>query len=456
MSDSILSYFHIRRDERRPVLLSALFFFLVMTAFMMLRPARESLGMQRGMDEVRWLFIGTAVVTLAVNPVFGWLVSRFRRVRFIAATYGFFSLSLAGFWGLLVFSPSSVGERSGQVFYIWYSVFNLFSIMLVWALLADRFSLEQSRRVFPFIAAGGTLGAIGGPLLTTALLETGSVGTPALLLVSAGVLLLAVGAARAVVRAPDSRPPGAAPRAPAPADAPLIGGSAWEGFGAVLRSFYLAGIAVYVLVVAVVITFIYFTRLQMVDALAQDVDMRTGIFARLDTITQVVTLVVQLSVTGLILKRCGTAVALSLLPVTVMLGFLGLAIVSTLTMVAFVDAATKAVQRAVMRPARETLFTVVSRGEKYKAKAFIDTFVYRGGDVAGAQVEGALKAAGMGIQALAAIVVPLSLVWLVLGVVLGREQKRRDRPADADSPARGCLPASRASVTRVTPGPPES
>src|SRR5690606_4163097 len=134
------------------------FFFFVMAALMLLRPAREALGMQRGIDQVRWLFIGTAVVTLLVNPVFGWLVSRFRRIRFIAATYAFFGASLVVFWAVMVFAPAAIGVTSGQVFYVWFSVFNLFSVMVFWALLADRFSLEQSKRFFPLIAAGGTLG----------------------------------------------------------------------------------------------------------------------------------------------------------------------------------------------------------------------------------------------------------------------------------------------------------
>ena len=135
--------FNLRRGELAPVLVAALFFFCLLTALMMLRPARDALGMERGIESIRWLFIGTALVTLAVNPVFGWLVSRFKRLHFIGATYGFFALSLVGFWSLLVFAPGAVGAHSGQVFYVWFSVFNLFVTMVFWALLADRFSSER-------------------------------------------------------------------------------------------------------------------------------------------------------------------------------------------------------------------------------------------------------------------------------------------------------------------------
>ena len=156
---------NIRREEVAPALVAGLFFFCVLTALMVVRPAREALGMQRGIEALRWLFIGTVIVTLLVNPLFGWMVSRFRRLAFINATYLFFAFGLLAFYALLVLAPASIGERTGQVFYVWFSVFNLFATMLFWALMADRFSLEQAKRLFGAIAVGGTLGAICGPWL---------------------------------------------------------------------------------------------------------------------------------------------------------------------------------------------------------------------------------------------------------------------------------------------------
>lgn len=420
------------------MLLGALFFFFVMSALMLLRPAREALGMQRGIDQVRWLFMGTAVVTLLVNPLFGWLVSRFRRMRFIAATYGFFGASLAGFWGILTFAPTAIGATTGQVFYVWFSVFNLFSVMVLWGLLADRFKPEQSRRFFSLVGAGGTGGAVFGPWLASQLAEP--FGTPALLLVAALILGLAVVAAWGLTRVVPDRQDEASRRAANEDRLAVIGGYAWGGIRAVFHSRYLLGIAAYVVTLAVVLTFIYFTRLQMVAALDGDVDSRTALFARLDMITQTATLVLQLSVTGYLMKRLGVALTLALLPLTMMFGFIGLAAVGSLTMLIVLEAVSKAVQRAVMRPARETLFTVVNREDKYKAKAFIDTFVYRGGDVIGAQVEELLKALGMGLLALAGLVVPMSAGWAVLGIWLGR----RHVQLSADAPI----------TTASTPTPP--
>jgi ATP:ADP antiporter, AAA family len=157
---------NVRRDEVAPVLAAGFYFFCILTALMVLRPARDALGMQRGIEAVRWLFIGTALVTLLVNPVFGLLVSRFRRLTFITATYALLRGEPPGLLRPPRACPRCRGGHRGQVFYVWFSVFNLFVTMVFWGLMVDRFSLEQSKRIFGVIAVGGTLGAIFGPWLT--------------------------------------------------------------------------------------------------------------------------------------------------------------------------------------------------------------------------------------------------------------------------------------------------
>jgi len=426
MRERISDLFNLRRGELAPVLIAGAFFFCILTALMMLRPARDALGMERGIDSVRWLFIGTALVTLAVNPLFGWLVARLRRLHFISATYVFFALSLVGFWSLLAFAPGAVGARSGQVFYVWFSVFNLFVTMVFWALLADRFSSDQGRRLFALIAVGGTLGAIFGPWLASRLAEP--LGTPNLLLIAAGFLLLAVGLAWALVHVrPDHgalRADDAGPAATIAQEEHRIGGSAWAGLRAVFASPYLMGIAGYVLTMTIVATFIYFTRLQMVAAAESDLDARTSLLGNIDMWTQLAVLLLQLTLTGHIIRRFGLGFALAALPVATALGFVGLAIYGSFALLILLEAMNRAVQRGLTRPAREALFTVIGREDKYKAKAFIDTFVYRAGDVVGAQVEGVLGRVGLALGGLATVVVPLALFWAMLGIWLGRTQQR--------------------------------
>jgi AAA family ATP:ADP antiporter len=265
-------------------------------------------------------------------------------------------------------------------------------------------------------------------------------GTPMLLPIAAAFLLLALGAAWLLMRMHADAPrPEDAPGERVESDAAVIGGSAWEGFGAVFRSPFLMGICAYVLILAIMSTFIYFTRLQMVAALGTGLDMRTAKFAQIDMITQIATLVLQALVTGHLLKRLGTSLTLALLPLTTLLGFVGLVLVGSLAALIAFEAAFKAVQRGVMRPARETLFTTVSRADRYKAKAFIDTFVYRTGDVVGAQTEGLLGRLGMGLAALAAFAIPLAVLWTALGWWLGASHGR-----SAPAPAIGLHEGERA------------
>lgn len=407
---------NVRRAEILPVALSMVFFFCVLAALMITRPAREALGMQAGLESIRWLFFGTALVTLLVNPLFGWLVSRYRRMMFISAVYLFFACGLAVFYLLLAWYPGTIGIRTGQVFYVWFSVFNLFLTMLFWAVMSDRFSLEQSKRFFPLIAVGGTLGGVFGPWLSCRLAEP--MGTPFLLLVSSGFLILALCAAGLLIRVQPAQ------LQQANDDAQAIGGGAWNGLKAVCGSKYLSGIALYTVILAVITTFLYFTRLQMVSMLGEEIDGRTVLFARIDMITQIATLGFQILGSGHLMKRFGVHITLILLPATAVFGFLGVALMGTLTALIVFESAFRVVQRAVMRPATETLFTVLTLEEKYKAKSVLDTFVHRTGDAAGAQLEGILIRLGMGLAAVAGIAVPMAISWAALGYWLGRKQQR--------------------------------
>lgn len=430
MTAFVQRFLNVKRGEVAPLLVSAFYFCCVLTAIGVMRPARDAIGMSRGLDEIPWLFIGTAIVTLAVNPMFGWLVSRFRRLVFIAVTYLVFAASLIGFYLLIEMAPGAVGEVSGRVFYVWFSVFSLFATMVFWALMADRFSLEQSKRLFGAIAVGGTIGAIVGPWLASVLARP--LGAPALLLVSASILCLGVVAAWLLTRLQREANAEGAKASAASIDRAVIGGSAWQGIGRVLQSRYLSGISLYVLLMAVLATFIYFTRLKMVAALVQDTDARAAVLAQIDFIAQTATLVLQFVVTGHIIKRFGVAVALAVLPVVASLGFIGLAMVSSIAALIALDASFRAIQRAIARPARETLFTVVSREDKYKSKAVTDTFVYRGGDLLGAWIPVWLAPLGFGLIGLASAVVPLAAVWGMLGLWLGRRQGSM-LPADRES-----------------------
>jgi len=421
--------FNLRGDEIAPASIAAAMFFCVMTALMLLRPARDAFGLELGIERVRTLIAVTAVATLVMTPLFGWWVGRLKRLQLVAVTYGGIVLTLVGFWGMMTFAADATRAASALLFYVWFNVFNLFVTTVFWALLADRFDSEQGQRVFALISTGGTLGAIFGPWLTTRL--AAALGTQDLLLVASASLLLAIVAASGLLRQP--RIAGQAPAARVAVAETPVGGSAWGGIGPVLRSPYLAGIAGYVMLTSVVATFVYFTRLQMVAGLADNLDARAVILARIDMWTHIAVLLLQLTLTQRIIKRFGLGVTLALLPVTSALGFAGLAIYGSFLGLILLEAGTRAVQRGCIQPAREALFTVLGREDTYKAKAVVDTFIYRAGDVAGAQAEGMLGRLGVASTALVSVVLPLSLVWGLLALWLGREHVRRARRvADAD------------------------
>ncbi len=441
-------------SEGAVTVLAAAQFYCLLTCLMVLRPAREALGLEGGIEAVRWLFMGTLLVTLLVHPVFAWLVSRTSRRVFLPLTYRFFAASLIGFWLTIELWPEAVGAVTGRLFYVWLSVFNLAAVGLFWALLADGLQLQQSKRLFGIIAVGGTLGAITGSAVSAFFAST--LGTAALLLIGAALLEVSIWFGRAISHrmdrlhdqgspgesttdssGPQGRPPHMETRVALPRDAVelaeaarstsppsrrIIGGSALDGLRKVARSPYLLSICAYIVMISITATFLYFTQLRLVDALGGSRDENTRIFAHIDLWTQIATLLMQALLAGWLMRRLGVGIALALLPILTMVGFVWLAAAPALAVLVLVQAVFRAVNRAIARPARETLFTVVSRDEKYKAKSLIDTFIYRGGDVIGAQAERPLHALAPGLLGLSLAVVPIAIAWTSLSVYLGVRQ----------------------------------
>jgi AAA family ATP:ADP antiporter len=405
----------IREGEGRSVLAAGLLFFLLLTASMILRPVREALGLERGIEVVRQLFFLTLAATILLAPLFGWLVSRVPRRMLLSVSFRICAVILVGFYAALTFFPDTLRDAVSPVYYVFHSVFNLFIASLFWAFMADLFRVSESKRLFPPIAIGGSLGAIFGSLISLRLAE--SVGVGSLFLLAAIFLELAVWAAVVVTRT-------RLPLANGQNITQPIGGHLLAGVTALIRSPYILGIAAFVALAGVMSTFLYFTQLRLVEKAGQTVEDRTVLFANINVWIQVATLTAQAVVTGRIMRFAGVASALAVLPCVAACGFAVLAARPTLFVYTLVGAAVKAAQVGVTRPARETLFTVLDREQKYKAKSFIDTFCYRAGDATGAQIELALAALGPGLLPLALSVVPLTAVWVVLSGFLGRSQSR--------------------------------
>ncbi len=410
----------VRGGEWRTLVLSGAYFFLLLFGYFLLRPLREAMGVQRSMGDLRWLFLVTCVVSLAATLAFGSAVSRLDRARFIGLASRVVIGCLLVFVALRLVLGEDGRTYTGYVFYVWLSVVNLFLVSVFWAFMADVWSLEQGKRLFPVIGVGGTLGALLGSMFAW---QLAPVIGPAWQMVGACVCFEAsVWIARGIDaggRARTGRP------------ARAIGGRWADGAAAVARSPYLLGIGAYIALIAVSSTLIYFTQAKLVSDAADELERRVALFAQLDTWTQLATLLVQLFVTRHMIGRLGVGVTLMVLPVVTVAGFAALAWVEAgeawivFGVFAAFNALHRATRYAVARPTRETLFSVVSESEKYKAKPIVDVFLYRGGDVAGVAVERLVAAVVIGLGGMLAAAAPLAVLWGGLSVWLAAQQRRR-------------------------------
>ena len=460
MTDTVSRILNMKKEEQPLAVLSAVYFFCILCGYFFLRPVRDAMGVARGMDELRWLFVWTALVSLVVVLAFGGVVSRTNRRRFIPIGYLFVIGCLIVFSGMLIADGAAgggligtdtetpVARYVGYVFYVWLSTINLFVNSVFWAFMVDIFDVRQGKRMFAFIGIGGTLGAIAGGWATNVISGmTDSVYLPAgLMLIGAAFFGLAI-----VVMLSLDRLVFGSQRSQLTADGVAIegrqragdrdvageggiGGPFWEGAQAVVRSPYLLGIGAYIALMAISNTLIYFTQANIILDDRDTFSELVAGFAQLDVLAQVATLFVQIFVTTQVIKRIGVGWTLVILPVVTMLGFAVLSAWATFGVMAVFQAVHRATRYAISRPARETLFSVVSPSEKYKAKPFVDVFLYRGGDLAGAGVDSMFAAMGLTLAAVAAATVPVAGVWAVLCVALGRAQQAKDTGSPVSEP----------------------
>jgi AAA family ATP:ADP antiporter len=406
----------VRPAEMRALGWSWLYIFSVLFSYYILRPIRDEMGVAGGVENLQWLFTGTLLGMLAINPPFAALVARLPRVKFIAASYRFFLANLLLFALLLHAATAEQNIWLGRLFFIWISVFNLFVVSVFWALMVDVFDSEQGKRLFGFIAAGATLGGIFGSSLTASLAK--QVSPTYLLLISALLLEAAVFCVARLAKLSDAlqrRPAAQSSEGP-------IGGSAFSGLSHALSSSYLVNVSGFILLFAITSTFLYFQQAEIAKQSFADRGARTAFFARVDLWVNVLTLGAQLFLTGRVLRWIGVAMTLAVLPLISVFGFGALALAPTITVVVVYQVVRRAGNFAFARPSREVLFTVVPREDKYKAKSFIDTVVYRLGDQVGAWSYAGLGLLGLGMTGIAIVAVPISLLWLLNGLWLGKRQ----------------------------------
>src|ERR1700761_6706152 len=421
-SDSVFHRFlskiiDVRPSEVPALAWSWLYIFSLLSSYYIMRPIRDQMGVAGGVNNLQWLFTGTLVGMLLLNLPFSYLVKTFPREKFIAISYRFFAANILLFALALYLATPEQTIWVGRIFFIWTSVFNLFVVSIFWQMIVDIFTAEQGKRLFGFIAAGATLGAIAGSAFTVSTVEHLA---PAYLMIGSAVMIeVAVFCVRrlSVLSAALSERPKSEQDEKKP-----VGGTLLAGFRDALSSSYLLNVSLFLLLYAVTSTFLYFQQAAVISHAFSSRAAQTQFFASIDLGVNILTLVIQLFLTGRILKRFGVGTTLSLLPLFSVIGFGAVALIPTLASVVGFQLIRRAGNFAIARPTREVLFTVLPREDRYKAKSFIDTVVYRLGDQIGAWSFALLSFLGLGLTQVSVVAAVVSGGWLANSWWLGRRQ----------------------------------
>lgn len=455
----------VEDEELRALLWATAYGFFILFSYYILRAVRDDISSaDRGNLQLLW----TAVffVMLGAVPLYSWASSRFKRAVFVPLANRFFIACLLAFFGALALLPADARPWIDRAFYVWTSVFALFVVTVFWGFVNDCFDNDQGRRLFSFIAVGSSLGGIAGSSVTSGIAEV--VPTFALLLLAcvpleaaswcvkpmnrwlSGTDLIAASGgggdagtddagARGEGGPPDAGADGGDDDGPSDVDPDQVeeplAGDAWSGIKVVFQNRYLMGIAAFIALMTFASTILYFEQAHLVGEAISDRGERTAFYARIDIAVNVLTILFQVYLTSRIIKAIGVGLSLAIIPALTFLGFAALGAVPSLAVLVAVQVAYRAGRYGITRPAREILFTVVDREQKYKSKAFIDAAVYRGGDLASGWIFAGLQAIGLSLGAIALAAAPVAGLWAMLGFDLGGRQDEKVAEEEAAAAA---------------------
>lgn len=406
----------VKPGEAAALLWSFAYFFSLLCGYFVLRPIRDEMGVASGPGMLPYLFTGTFFAMLCVVPFFGWVVKTYRRSQFIPYIYWFFIANLAIFW--VLFQLDIEKTYIARAFFIWTSVYNLFVVSVFWSFMTDIFKTDQGKRLFGFIAAGGTAGTVLGPSITFALAI--EMGPANLMLVTAMLLAFAILCVRQLSQLAAAQTPDAQTT-----ETEAIGGGILAGVTEALKSPYLLGLCVFMLLYTTTSTVLYFQQADIVRNAFTDAGERTRVFAGMDLAVSTLTLLCQLLATGRLVKRFGVTPAIMALAAITAVGFAALALAPTMVVLIAFQIVRRSADYAIQVPSLNVLYTVVSREQRYKTKNFIDTAVFRGGDMAsGWAYQGLAGGMGLDIATIFWLCVPVAGVWMAVAWWLGRTQDR--------------------------------
>jgi AAA family ATP:ADP antiporter len=401
----------IHPGEVAAVVAAFFLFFFMWSGYFSVRPVRETIGTIIGRDKLADIWIITSIASVAIIPIYGAVVARFRRSVFLPWAYGVVAIVLV-LTGLSL-RGEAINLAAGKFFYVFISVVNLFLLSVFWSFLLELFDRQQTKRLFGVIAAGGSAGALCGPLVSDLAVE--SIGNSGVLFFGAALFVAAIFCQRVLLGVWNQRTD-AANRAK---DRP-IGGNPFAGVTLILRSPYVLGIALFVVFISCVNTLLYFEQLRLVELHFPQLENRTQIFARFDWIVQTLTVLSQVFLTGRIAEKFGVKTLITFVPVVMIVAFAGLALSGAFAVLAVVVILRRSMEYAFVRPGREMLWSPLDKETKYKAKNTVDVPVYRGADALSAQLNSFVAGAGFGAAAVAWLGAGVAALWAMLGWWLGR------------------------------------
>ncbi len=415
--------FGLERHEYAAVAWSFLYFFCVLSAYYILRPVREMLGVQSGPETLPYLFMASFVVMMLATPVFGWITSRYPRKKFLPWVYAFFILNILAFWAASAYLIDDDQSRvwAGRIFFVWLSVFNLYVVSVFWSFMADIYTREQGRRLFGLLSSGGSIGALLGSTTSFALAQ--NIGSQNLFPIAAILLTLAILCIRQLrrwVMQEDHQQPGHRVEMGA-----SLGGNALAGARLATSSNYFRGIVAASIIASLLGTALYLFRAFMVEASIADNDAQTRFFAAINLAQNFFTILGQMFLVRFVVRRFGLGITLSIMPALSVLCFVWVAADPSLLVIAIVDVIRRASGFTFSKPSTDMLYSVVTPEEKYKAKNFIDTTVYRFGDVVGIFMIRSMLT--LGFSAVALIMLPFAIAWILIVSWLGKDYRRQAR-----------------------------
>ncbi|MDG2319604.1 MAG: hypothetical protein P8L79_05035 [Rhodospirillaceae bacterium] len=441
----------IERRELRAILVSFVYLFCLMASYYTIRPLRDALASEVASEDLKFLWTGTFIFSVVAAVIFSWLISRFKVSSCLPWIYGFFIINMGIFYVLMgayplestetmmapifntdafvIFGEVKVSLVVGCSFYIWLSVFNMFVVSVFWSFLADRYSKEQSKRLFGFVAAGGSAGAAIAPSTMGIAAAFGLVSAQGTVIFAAVILSVTLFCIHDLTTHTSG---GHAKGAEKGGSKDKVGGSTLSGFKTLLQDPYLMAFAVFVALYTFISTIFYVAQVDLVRAAFETRADRYAANAIVDGVVNTLAIFTQMFVTSRVAGKWGLVFLMAVMPIFMFFAFFALSAFPVLMMILSLQVVRRAGNYAMTRPGREMLWTVVDRDKKYKAKNVIDGPVYRGADLINIWIENGLRSAGFGLAQIALVGAGVAAAWSGFAIYLGKTaEKRKSAIADA-------------------------